>query len=125
MCFDQDAVKLNQLQNLLHDALIATNHVQSCAIIRRKDVTLRASSVGFNVSYVLFAAGVCVYMYNVVETMLCVFCRVDGRFCDGHVSGPSCDLVKVMKTLHVCGVLVTPGSDPDTGRCFQKPTTDA
>ena len=43
-------MKLNQLQNLLHDALIATNHVQSSAIIRRKDNVLRASSVGFNVS---------------------------------------------------------------------------
>ena len=40
---------MNQLQNLLHDALIATNHVQSCAIVRRKDAVLRASSVGFNV----------------------------------------------------------------------------
>ena len=41
---------MNQLQNLLHDALIATNHVQSCAIIKRKDAVLRASSVGFTVS---------------------------------------------------------------------------
>ena len=49
-CFSfQDAIKMNQLQNLLHDALIATNHVQSCAIVRRKDAVLRASSVGFNV----------------------------------------------------------------------------
>lgn len=46
----QDIVKMNQLQNLIHDALIATDHVQSCAIIRRKDCSLRASSVGFNVS---------------------------------------------------------------------------
>ena len=46
----QDAVKMNQLQNLLHDALISTDHVSSCAIIRRKDCSLRASSVGFNVS---------------------------------------------------------------------------
>ncbi|XP_078001434.1 profilin-4-like [Glandiceps talaboti] len=39
---------MNQLQNLLHDALIATEHVQNCVIIRRKDSSLRASSVGFN-----------------------------------------------------------------------------
>ncbi|KAL5009520.1 hypothetical protein ScPMuIL_011825 [Solemya velum] len=43
-----DAVKMNQLQNLLHDALISTNHVQHCAIVRRKDTNVRASSVGFN-----------------------------------------------------------------------------
>ena len=46
----QDAVKMNQLQNLLHDALISTEHVQQCAIVRRKDCNIRASSVGFNVS---------------------------------------------------------------------------
>ncbi|XP_052241510.1 profilin-4-like isoform X2 [Dreissena polymorpha] len=43
-----DAVKMNQLQNLLHDALISTEHVQQCAIVRRKDCSVRASSVGFN-----------------------------------------------------------------------------
>ncbi|CAH1798317.1 unnamed protein product [Owenia fusiformis] len=43
-----DAVKMNQLQNLLHDALISTEHVSQCAIIRRKDCSLRAASVGFN-----------------------------------------------------------------------------
>lgn len=43
-----DTVKMNQLQNLLHDALISTDHVQHCAIIRRKDYSVRASSVGFN-----------------------------------------------------------------------------
>ncbi|XP_035686430.1 profilin-4-like isoform X1 [Branchiostoma floridae] len=42
-----DKVKMNQLQNLLHDALISTEHVEHCCIIRRKDVSLRASSVGF------------------------------------------------------------------------------
>ena len=40
---------MNQLQNLLHDALISTDHVQHCAIVRRKDCVVRASSVGFNV----------------------------------------------------------------------------
>lgn len=43
-----DAVKMSQLQNLLHDALISTEHVQQCAIVRRKDCSIRASSVGFN-----------------------------------------------------------------------------
>ena len=45
----QDRVKMNQLQNLLHDALIATEHVENSAIIRRRDVSLRASSAGFTV----------------------------------------------------------------------------
>ena len=40
---------MNQLQNLLHDALIATEHVQNCAIIRRKDASIKANSVNFNV----------------------------------------------------------------------------
>ncbi len=48
---------MNQLQNLLHDALISTDHVSSCAIIRRKDCSLRASSVGFNVSTPCSAQG--------------------------------------------------------------------
>ncbi|XP_025097151.1 profilin-4-like isoform X2 [Pomacea canaliculata] len=43
-----DSIKMSQLQNLLHDALIATENVQQCAIIRRKDNMVRASSVGFN-----------------------------------------------------------------------------
>lgn len=41
---------INQLQNLLHDSLIATGHVENCAVIRRNDGSLRASSVGFVVS---------------------------------------------------------------------------
>lgn len=41
---------MNQLQSLLHDSLIATGHIQHCAIIRRKDTSLRASTVGFSVS---------------------------------------------------------------------------
>ncbi|XP_003729111.1 profilin-4 isoform X2 [Strongylocentrotus purpuratus] len=45
-----DRVKMNQLQNLLHDALIATGHVENCAIVRRKDISLRASSAGFTLS---------------------------------------------------------------------------
>ena len=41
---------MNQLQNLLHDSLIATGHVENCALIRRNDASVRASSVGFVVS---------------------------------------------------------------------------
>ncbi|XP_074652003.1 profilin-4-like isoform X2 [Tubulanus polymorphus] len=39
---------MNQLQSLIHDALIGTDNVQNCAIIRRKEAVLKASSVGFN-----------------------------------------------------------------------------
>ncbi|XP_062510368.1 profilin-4-like [Corticium candelabrum] len=42
---------MNQLQNLLHDTLIATGHVQQCALIKRKDASLKASSVGFTVEH--------------------------------------------------------------------------
>ena len=42
---------MNQLQNLLHDSLISTGHVENCALIRRNDASLRASSVGFVVSF--------------------------------------------------------------------------
>ncbi|BFZ09937.1 hypothetical protein BsWGS_12976 [Bradybaena similaris] len=47
--YELDAVKMNQLSGLLQDALMATDHVQQCAIIRREDGNIRASSVGFNV----------------------------------------------------------------------------
>ncbi|XP_071818457.1 profilin-4-like isoform X2 [Apostichopus japonicus] len=46
----QDKLKMNQMQNLLHEALIDTRHVENGAIIRRKDVSLRASSAGFSLS---------------------------------------------------------------------------
>ncbi|XP_050392787.1 profilin-4 [Patella vulgata] len=39
---------MNQLQSLLHDALISTDNVQQCAIIRRKDLSVRACSVGLH-----------------------------------------------------------------------------
>ncbi|XP_071818455.1 profilin-4-like isoform X1 [Apostichopus japonicus] len=45
-----DKLKMNQMQNLLHEALIDTRHVENGAIIRRKDVSLRASSAGFSLS---------------------------------------------------------------------------
>jgi profilin len=38
---------MNQLQNLLHDALISTNHVEKCALLDIEDSTVKASSVGF------------------------------------------------------------------------------
>ena len=50
LCCNSDSNwRMNQLQSLLHDSLIATGHVQHCAIIRRKDTSLRASTVGFSV----------------------------------------------------------------------------
>ena len=51
LLYVQDSIKMSQLQNLLHDALIATEHVQQCAIVRRKDCLVRAASVGFNVGF--------------------------------------------------------------------------
>lgn len=45
----KDLVKMNQLQSLIHDALIATGHVSQCAILRRRDGHLVATSVGFQV----------------------------------------------------------------------------
>jgi len=41
---------MNQLQSLLQDSLIATGHVEHCAIIRRKDFSLRAISHGSSFS---------------------------------------------------------------------------
>lgn len=40
---------MNQLQSLIHDALIATGHVSQCAILRKKDGNPIATSVGFQV----------------------------------------------------------------------------
>uniref|UniRef100_H2ZKQ4 Profilin n=1 Tax=Ciona savignyi TaxID=51511 RepID=H2ZKQ4_CIOSA len=45
-----DRVKMNQLNNLLHDALIATEHVEKCAILDRKEKEQRAGSPGFLIS---------------------------------------------------------------------------
>lgn len=51
LTFFQDQVKMNQLQSLIHDALIGTGHVSQCAILKRKDGNLKASSVGFQVQW--------------------------------------------------------------------------
>ena len=40
---------MNQLQNLLHDALISTNHVQKCALINKDEYKVKAASVGYQV----------------------------------------------------------------------------
>lgn len=37
------------LQSLLHDSLLATGHVESCALFRKKDGTVKASSAGYEV----------------------------------------------------------------------------
>merc|ERR1712136_117002 len=39
---------MNQLQHLLHDALLGTQHVSNAAIIRRKDFQLAACTAGFD-----------------------------------------------------------------------------
>ena len=38
---------MNQLQNLLHDALIATSHVEKAALLNKDEYTIKAASVGF------------------------------------------------------------------------------
>ncbi|RNA09359.1 profilin-4-like isoform X5 [Brachionus plicatilis] len=38
---------MNQLQNLLHDALISTQHIDRCALLNKDDYSVKASSVGF------------------------------------------------------------------------------
>jgi profilin len=38
---------MNQLQNLLHDALIATSHVEKAALLNKDDYSIKAASVGF------------------------------------------------------------------------------
>ena len=43
-------MKLNQLNNLLHDSLIATGHVERCAIVDKKEAEVKANSPGFLVS---------------------------------------------------------------------------
>ena len=40
---------MNLLQNLIHESLVATGHVECAAIIRRKDSSIRATSVGYTV----------------------------------------------------------------------------
>ena len=44
---------MNLLQNLIHESLVATGHVECAAIIRRKDSSIRATSVGYTVRDVL------------------------------------------------------------------------
>jgi hypothetical protein len=40
---------MNQLQNLLHDSLIGTSHVDRCALLNNNDYTVKVASVGFQV----------------------------------------------------------------------------
>ena len=63
---------MNQLQNLLHDSLIATGHVENCAIIRRNDASLRAASVGFVVRFhEMFATEIKLYSNHVFKVNIC------------------------------------------------------
>ncbi|CAF0716756.1 unnamed protein product [Brachionus calyciflorus] len=41
---------MNQLQNLLHDALISTQHIDRCALLNKDEYTVKASSVGFQLN---------------------------------------------------------------------------
>jgi hypothetical protein len=41
---------MNQLQNLLHDALTLTNHVAKCALIDFQNAKLTSSSIGYHPS---------------------------------------------------------------------------
>lgn len=50
MTTEKKFTTMNQLHNLLHDALIATGHVENCALIRRNDAAIRASSSGLTVN---------------------------------------------------------------------------
>ena len=56
---------MNLLQNLIHESLVATGHVECAAIIRRKDSSIRATSVGYTVSILMcaeevsFSASIC------------------------------------------------------------------
>ncbi len=36
-------------QSLLHDSLLATAHVESCALFRKKDGSVKAASAGYQV----------------------------------------------------------------------------
>ena len=45
---------MNLLQNLIHESLVATGHVECAAIIRRKDSSIRATSVGYTVSILIY-----------------------------------------------------------------------
>lgn len=42
---------MNQLQNLLHDALISTQHVEKCALLNKDDYVVKAASIGFQVNF--------------------------------------------------------------------------
>lgn len=41
---------MNTLQSLLHDSLVGSGHVECCALVRRKDGAVKASSIGYEPS---------------------------------------------------------------------------
>lgn len=57
------------LQLLLHDSLLATGHVESCALFRKKDGTVKAASAGYEVR---------------VHMKLCDFCAYEVTFSAVH-----------------------------------------
>ena len=56
--------KMNQLQNLLHDSLISTSHVDRAALLNKEDYTVKAASVGFQVGEVKKERAFWDYVYN-------------------------------------------------------------
>ena len=43
---------MSQLKDLLHDSLISTSHVEKCALLDKENYSVKASSVGYEVSSV-------------------------------------------------------------------------
>ena len=43
------------LQSLLHDSLLATGHVESCAIFKKKDGAIKSASAGYEVCNMITA----------------------------------------------------------------------
>ena len=41
---------MNALQSLLQESLIASGHVESCTLFKKKDGAIKASSVGYEVA---------------------------------------------------------------------------
>lgn len=57
---------MNSLLNLIHESLVATGHVECAAIIRRKDSSIRATSVGYTVSVLIYGRvySACAYLIH-------------------------------------------------------------
>lgn len=58
----------DSLQTLLHDSLIATGHVECSTIIKKKNGSVKASSIGFEVGVCKLVQFMVVYMICTVRT---------------------------------------------------------